>query len=162
MKKTTMTRLLHGALIVCTLLLAGLFFWAIPTYGAYMATTEAPEFAYAYWPCLIWAWCFAVPIFIALIPAWKVCGSISAPGGAFTRANVKSLRLIAILAFVDAVIFPVGMVAVGAMGAGSPGLVVLVTPAVMFACAAVGIAALVLSHLVEDAAVLKEENDFTI
>ena len=162
MSKKTMTTLLRAALIVGAVLLAAVFFWAVPMFGRYMATEEAPEFAYAYWPCLIWAWCFAVPIFIALIPAWKVCGSISAPEGAFTRSNARALRLIAILAFVDAVIFPAGMVAVGAMGAGSPGLVVIVTPAVMFACAAGGIAALVLSHLVEDAAVLQEDNDLTI
>jgi hypothetical protein len=162
MKKKTMTVLLRAALVIGAALLAAVFFWAVPSYGQYMAKVAAPEFAYAYWPCLIWAWCFAVPIFIALIPAWKVFGSISAPGGAFTRANVKSLRLIAILAFVDAVIFPVGMIAVGSMGAGSPGLVVLVTPSVMFACAAVGLAALVLSRLVEEAVEIKEENDLTI
>ena len=162
MKKTTMTRLLHGALIVCTLLLAGLFFWAIPTYGAYMATTEAPEFAYAYWPCLIWAWCFAAPIFAAVIPAWRICSSISSEEGAFTRSNARCLRWIAYLAFADAVIFPAGMLIVGAMGAGSPGLVVLVTPTVMLACVAVGIAFLCLACLVDDAAKLKEDSDLTI
>jgi hypothetical protein len=162
MKKTTMTRLLHGALIVCTLLLAGLFFWAIPTYGAYMATTEAPEFAYAYWPCLIWAWCFAAPIFAAVIPAWRICSSISSEEGAFTRSNARCLRWIAYLAFADAVIFPAGMLIVGAMGAGSPGLVVMVTPSVMLACVAVGIAFLCLACLVDDAAKLKEDSDLTI
>ena len=54
------------------------------------------------------------------------------------------------------------MVILAFMGAGQPGLTVLVTPAVMFVCAAVGIAALVLSHLVDDAAGLKEENDLTV
>ncbi len=162
MKKTTMTRLLHAALIVGTLLLAGLFFWAIPTYGGYMATVEAPEFAYAYWPCLIWAWCFAAPIFAAVIPAWRICSSISTEEGAFTRSNAKCLRWIACLAFADAVIFPVGMLIVGMMGAGSPGLVVLVTPAVMLVCVAVGIAFLCLGCLVDDAAKLKEDNDLTI
>ncbi len=162
MKKTTMTRLLHAALIVGAVLLAGLFFWAVPMFGKYMATMEAPEFAYAYWPCLIWAWCFAVPLFAALIPAWRVFASISAPEGAFTRSNARCLRWIAYLAFADAVIFPAGMLIVGAMGAGSPGLVVLVTPAVIFSCVAVGLAALVLSHLVDEAAGLKEDSDLTI
>ena len=162
MKKTTMTRLLHAALIVGAVLLAGLFFWAVPMYGKYMATTEAPEFAYAYWPCLIWAWCFAVPIFAALIPAWRVCSSISAPEGAFTRPNARCLCWIAYLSFADAVIFPAGMLIVAALGAGSPGLVVLVTPTVIFSCVAVGIAALCLSHLVDEAAGLKEDSDLTI
>ena len=162
MKKITMTRLLHAVLIVGAVLLAALFFWAVPMYGKYMATTEAPEFAYAYWPCLIWAWCFAAPIFAALIPAWRVCSSISAPEGAFTCSNARCLRWIAYLAFADAVICPAGMLTVGAMGAGSPGLVVMVTPAVMLFCVAVGIAFLCLSYLVDDAAKLREENDLTI
>ena len=135
MKKTTMRRLLHAVLIVGGVLLAVLFFWAVPMYGKYMATVEAPEFAYAYWPCLIWAWCFAAPIFAALIPAWRIFSSISAPEGAFTHANAKCFRWISYLAFADAVIF---------------------------SCVAVGLAALVLSHLVDDAAGLKEESDLTI
>jgi len=163
MKKTTMTRLLHAVLVIGAIVLAGAFFWALPMYGKYMATVEAPEFADAYWPCLIWAWCFAAPVFAALIPAWRIFSSISAPEGAFTRSNARCLRWIAWLAFADAVIFPAGMVIVGATtGAGSPGLVVLVTPTVIFSCVAVGLASLVLSHLVDEAAALKEDNDLTI
>jgi len=161
MKKTTMTRLLHALLIVAAVL-AGLFFFAwLPMMGKEMAVAD-PEFAWAYWPCLIWAWVFALPIFAAIYPAWLVFSSISAPEGAFTRLNARCLRAIAILAFADAVIFPAGMVIVGMMGAGSAPLAVLLTPAVMFLCVAVGIAALVLSHLVDDAAEMKEDSDLTI
>lgn len=162
MSKKSMTGWLRAALIVGAMLLGAIFFCLLPQYGQYMAKVEAPEFAYAYWPCLIWAWAFALPVFVALIPAWKVVSSISAPDGAFTRSNVRSLHLIAMLAFADAVIFPAGMLIVGAMGAGSPGLVVLVTPAVMFLCAAAGLVCLVLSRLVDEAVCLREENDLTI
>ena len=161
MKKTTMTRLLHAVLIVAAVLAGMMFFWWLPMMGMEMAFAS-PEFAWAYWPCLIWAWVFALPIFAAVYPAWQVASSISRPEGAFTRLNARCLRAIAILAFADAVIFPAGMVIVGFMGAGQPGLTVLVTPAVMFVCAAVGIAALVLSHLVDDAAEMKEDQDLTI
>ncbi|MBQ2061824.1 MAG: DUF2975 domain-containing protein [Oscillospiraceae bacterium] len=161
MKKTTMTRLLHGVLIVAVLLAGLMFFAWLPMLGKEMAVTE-PEFAWAYWPCLIWAWVFALPVFAAVYPAWLVCSSISAPGGAFTRQNARCLRVISLLAFADAVVFPAGMLILAFMGAGQPGLAVLVTPAVMFVCAAVGIAALVLSHLVDDAAEMKEENDLTV
>lgn len=157
-----MTHLLHVILCIGALIAAGIFFGAVPLYGQYMAQTEAPEFAYAYWPCLLWAWAFALPLFVAVIPAWRVVTSISAPGGAFCRTNVRALRQIAYLAFADGVIFPVGMLIVACMGAGAPALTVLVTPAVIFACAAAGIAALCLSRLVQEAAVLREENDLTI
>lgn len=162
MSKKAMTGWLRAALIVGAVLLCVLFFCLLPQYGQYMARVEAPEFAYAYWPCLIWAWAFALPVFAALFPAWRVVSSISAPEGAFTRSNVHSLRLIAMLAFADAVIFPAGMLIVGVLGAGSPGLVVLVTPAMMFLCAAVGLVCLVLSRLVDEAVRLREENDLTI
>ena len=162
MKKKTMTHLLHVVLIVGAVLLIGVFFIGVPMYGKYMATVAAPEFAYAYWPCLIWAWCFAIPIFAAMLPAWRIFSSISAPEGAFSRANASCFRWIAKLAFADAVIFPVGMLIVGSMGAGSPGLVVLITPAMIFVCVAVGLVMLVLSHLVDEAASLKEDSDLTI
>ncbi len=161
MKKTTMTRLLHAVVIVAAVL-AGLFFFAwLPMMGREMAAAD-PEYAWAYWPCLIWAWVFALPIFAAVYPAWLVFSSISAPEGAFTRLNAVCLRVIAILAFADAVIFPAGMVIVGLMGAGQPGLTVVITPIVMFLCGAVGVAALVLSHLVDDAANLQEDHDLTV
>lgn len=72
------------------------------------------------------------------------------------------LRLIAYLAFADAVIFPVGMVVIALLGGGFAALTLVITPLVTFAAAAVGFACYVLSRLVLDAAVLREENDMTI
>ena len=161
MKKRTMRRLLHGILVVAALLGAVFFFGAVPLAGREIAEAN-PEYAWAYVPCLIWAWAFAAPIFAAVIPCWRVFSGIAAPQGAFTRQNARALRLIAYLAFADAVIFPAGMLAVAFMGAGQPGLTVIVTPVVMFCCIAAGIVALVLGHLVSDAAALREENDLTI
>lgn len=161
MRKTTMTRLLHAVLVVAAIL-AGLFFFAfLPDVGKQLATAD-PEFAWAYWPCLIWAWIFALPIFAVLYPAWLVCASISAQEGPFTRRNARCLRVIAVLAFADAVIFPVGMLTLALNGAGSPALAVFYTPLTMFLCGAVGVVALVLSHLVDEAAGMKEENDLTV
>ena len=161
MKKRTMTRLLHAILVVAVLLGAVFFFVVLPEVGREIGTAN-PEYAWAYWPCLIWAWSFAAPIFAAVIPCWRVFSSICTAQGAFTRQNARALRLIAWLAFADAAVFPTGMVIIGAFGAGQPGLTVIVTPLVMFCCIAAGIAALVLGHLVSDAVALREENDLTI
>ena len=122
----------------------------------------APEFAWAYWPCLVWAWAFAVPIFWALVPAWRVCGSIAVKGMAFTGKNARDLRTVSRLAFADAVIFPAGMLIVAYLGAGSAPLTLLITPLVTFCCLAAGIVLYVLSRLVADAAALREDNDLTI
>ncbi len=110
----------------------------------------------------MWAWAFAVPVFWALFPCWQVFGSIARKGAAFTRENAARLRLIAYLAFADAVIFPVGMVVIALLGGGFAALTLVITPLVTFAAAAVGFACYVLSRLVLDAAVLREENDMTI
>ena len=162
MSKKAMSRCLRAALAIGTVILCAVFFFLLPEYGRVKATVDAPEFAHVFWPCLIWAWAFALPIFAALIPAWRLCSSIGKPDGAFTRANVRNLRIIAVLAFIVAVIFPLGMVIIGFLGAGSPGLTVIVTPTVIFACAAVGLVFLVLGRLLDEAVRLREENDLTI
>ena len=48
------------------------------------------------------------------------------------------------------------------LGGGFAALTLVITPLVTFAAAAVGFACYVLSRLVLDAAVLREENDMTI
>ena len=84
----------------------------------------------------MWAWAFAVPVFWALFPCWQVFGSIARKGAAFTRENAARLRLIAYLAFADAVIFPVGMVVIALLGGGFAALTLVITPLVTFAAAA--------------------------
>ena len=107
MKTKTMSALLRAVLLAAGLLLVVFFFLFLPFYGQ-DTVRYAPEFAWAYWPCLIWAWAFAVPIFWAMVPAWRVCGSIAVKGMAFTGENARDLRTVSRLAFADAVIFPAG------------------------------------------------------
>lgn len=120
-----------GVLLAAGLLLVVFFFLFLPFYGQ-DTVRYAPEFAWAYWPCLIWAWAFAVPIFWAMVPAWRVCGSIAVKGMAFTGKNARDLRTVSRLAFADAVIFPAGMLIVAYLGAGSAPLTLLITPLVTF------------------------------
>ena len=157
MKTKTMSALLRAVLLAAGALLAVFFFLFLPFYGT-DTVRAAPEFAWAYWPCLVWAWAFAVPIFWALVPAWRVCGSIAVKGMAFTGKNARDLRTISRLAFADAVI---GSVRPVRFPAGAP-LTLLITPLVTFCCLAAGIVLYVLSRLVADAAALREDNDLTI
>lgn len=161
MKQKNMSRLLQALLLIAGLLGAVFFFAFLPFYGRELVQC-APKYAALFWPCLVWAWAFAVPVFWALFPCWQVFGSIARKGAAFTRENAARLRLIAYLAFADAVIFPVGMVVIALLGGGFAALTLVITPLVTFAAAAVGFACYVLSRLVLDAAVLSEENDMTI
>lgn len=161
MTRKTMSRLMKAFLLIAAALAALFFFAFLPFYGHELMRTE-PEFAWAYWPCQIWAWLFAVPIFAAVFPAWKIFGSIEKTGEAFSYKNAKAFRFLSILAFSDAVIFPLGMLTLAFMGAGSAALTVLVTPVVIFIAAAVGTACYVMSRLVGEAAEMQDENDLTI
>ena len=88
MKTKTMSALLRAVLLAAGALLAVFFFLFLPFYGT-DTVRAAPEFAWAYWPCLVWAWAFAVPVFWAMAPAWRVCGSIAVKGMAFTGKNAR-------------------------------------------------------------------------
>lgn len=161
MNTKTMTTLLRAVLLAAAVLCGIFFLWFLPSYRQEVQQAD-PEFTWAYWPCLIWAWLFALPIFGAMLPGWRIFGSISAPEGAFTRRNARDMRSISHLAFADALIFPAGMFVLAFMGAGSAPLTIIITPMVIFCCVAVGIVCYVLSRLIGDAAALREENDMTI
>ena len=62
MKTKTMTNLLRLVLIAAAALCGVFFFLCLPSYGQEIVQAD-PEFAWAYWPCLVWAWLFALPIF---------------------------------------------------------------------------------------------------
>ena len=61
MKTKTMTNLLRLVLIAAAALCGVFFFLCLPSYGQEIVQAD-PEFAWAYWPCLVWAWLFALPI----------------------------------------------------------------------------------------------------
>ena len=55
--------LLRIGLVIAALVCAAIFFWFLPEQGRGIART-APEFAWAFWPCLVFAWLFAAPVFL--------------------------------------------------------------------------------------------------
>lgn len=152
--------LLRVGLIIAALVCAAIFFWFLPEQGRGIART-APEYAWAFWPCLIFAWLFAAPVFWGMALMWRVFGRIG-QGEAFCAANAQAMHTVAWLAFFDAVLVPVGVITLGLLGAGSPGLTVILMPAGTMVCAMVGVMALALSRLVADAAALQDDSDWTV
>ena len=67
MKTKTMTNLLRLVLIAAAVLCGVFFFLCLPSYGQEIVQAD-PEFAWAYWPCLVWAWLFALPFAVSLLP----------------------------------------------------------------------------------------------
>lgn len=152
--------LLRIGLVIAAVVCAAIFFWFLPELGRGIAEAD-PEYAWAFWPCLAFAWLFAVPVFWAMTLMWAVFGRIGR-GEAFCRENARALRTVSRLAFCDAVLVPVGVIVLGLLGAGSPGLTVILMPAGTMVCALVGVMAMALGRLVADAAALQDESDLTV
>lgn len=107
--------LLRIGLVIAAVVCAAIFFWFLPELGRGIAAAD-PEFAWAFWPCLAFAWLFAVPVFWAMARMWAVFGRIGR-GEAFCRENARALRTVSRLAFCDAVLVPVGVIVLGLLGA---------------------------------------------
>ena len=106
--------LLRIGLVIAAVVCAAIFFWFLPELGRGIAEAD-PEFAWAFWPCLAFAWLFAVPVFWAMALMWAVFGRIGR-GEAFCRENARALRTVSRLAFCDAVLVPVGVIVLGLLG----------------------------------------------
>ena len=130
--------LLRIGLVIAAAVCAAIFFWFLPELGRGIAKAD-PAYAWAFWPCLGFAWLFAVPVFWAMLRMWTVFGRIG-QGAAFCRENAQALRTVSRLAFFDAALVPAGTMV----------------------CALVGVMAMALSRLVADAAALQDENDLTV
>ena len=152
--------LLRIGLMIAALVCGAIFFWFLPQLGRGIALAD-PEYAWAFWPCLIFAWLFAVPVFWAMAALWTVFGRIGR-GDTFCMENARAMATVSRLAFFDAVLVPVGVITLALLGAGSPGMTVIAMPAGVMVCTLVGVMAMALSRLVADAARLQDESDLTV
>ena len=161
MSRKTMSVLLRIILLVLVTLGLLFFFAFLPFYGAEMAQVN-PEYEWAYIPCLVWAWVFALPLFIAAVPIWRIFGTIRKKGEAFSSKNAKRFLIIAALFCCSGFLFVGGMLAVAWMGAGSAPLTLVIAPMVFLITNTAGFLCYVLSRLVQESAEIREENELTV
>ncbi|MBR6473778.1 MAG: DUF2975 domain-containing protein [Firmicutes bacterium] len=135
------------------------FLLIVPAYGQSIAY-DYPEFAYCYWPWLIFLWVAALPCYAALVLAWKVAVNIG-NDRSFSVENANLLRKVSYLAAGDSAFFFVGNVVLLFMSMSHPGIT-LMSLIVVFFGIAVAVASAALSHLITKAAVLQEDSDLTI
>jgi hypothetical protein len=121
---------------------------------------DYPDFSFCYWPWLILIWVTAIPCYAALIFAWCIANEIG-KDNSFSEKNAALLKKIAHLAIFNSAVFFVGNVALFFLGMNHPGILVC-SLFVVFAGIAIAVAAASLSHLVQKAAELRNENDLTI
>lgn len=161
MSRKSMSFMLHAILLLLVFVMILFFFFFLPFYGSELARVE-PQYAWAYYPCLIWAWSFSLPLFAGAFPAWRIFGSIRTKGAAFSRSNAKAFRQIALCLCCSGFIFPAGMLVLAFMGAGSAPLTILISPLVFLSMNALGFVCYVVSRLVQESAEIREENDLTV
>ena len=135
------------------------YFVVIPSFGQSMVY-DYPEFANRFLPWLVFLWITAIPCYAAFVFGWKIAVNIGRDKS-FSGENAKYLKWIAWLAAGDGIFFFVGNIAMLLADMSHPG-VALLSLIVVFAGVAIAVAAAVLSHLVQKAALLQEQSDLTI
>lgn len=141
--------------------LMGLFlcFWFAPVYGRMLAQKEA-HLAKLFWPCLIYIWIAAIPVYLALYEAWQIFTNIGRDQS-FIRENVHRLKRITRLSIVEVVLYFGAAVILLWVDLVSIQIFIVIF-IILFASMFVSVCASVLSHLVSKSMELQEENDLTI
>ena len=121
---------------------------------------QNPDMANRYMPWLAFLWATGAPCLAALVLGWRIAVNIG-KDRSFSVENAKLLKVISALAAGDAGFFLAGNVMLLLMNLSHPG-VVLLSMLVVFAGAAVAVAAACLSRLVTKAAALQAQSDLTI
>lgn len=159
MSQSSLSKWLKAMIIA--LAMGGLFvcLWFLPVLG--MAVKKAyPEFAYCYYPWLIFLWITAIPCWIALSCSWKIAVNIGR-NHAFTRENGTLFQRISQAAAVDSIFFVVTNIIYLFLNMSHPSIFLL-SLAAGFVGGAVFVVCAGLSTLVTNAAELQEQSDLTI
>ena len=102
----------------------------------------------------------AIPCFLVLVCGFLIANNIG-NDKSFTKENANYLKIIMILAIIDTIYFFVANVTLYIFKMSSP-LIFVISLIIEFAGICISVAAACLSHLVVNAAKLKEESDLTI
>ena len=159
MEQKTLSKWLKLILLGMGICGLAVYLVVVPSFGDSLRS-QYPELAGRYWPWLIFIWVSGIPCYAVLVLGWRIAANIGRDAS-FSLENARFLRSIAVLAALDAAYVFLGNLAMLFLDMSHPG-VVLLSLLVVFAGAAVAVAAGALSHLVRKAALLQEENDLTI
>lgn len=125
-----------------------------------MLVSMYPEFTYCYYPWLIFIWMTGIPCYAVLVFAWKVAVNIQ-KDLSFSMDNSHLMKWIAGMVLGDVAFFFIGNIVLLFLNMNHPSIVIA-SLLIVFIGVAVAVTAVVLSHLIAKAAVLKEQTDLTI
>lgn len=141
---------------ICGLILCAV---VIPVVGRELSGMS-PELGRYFKPWVIFVWVLAIPCFAALIHAWMIFNNIE-KDKAFSMENAKHMEKISYLAGADTIALISGNIVLLILNINHPS-VFLVFLMISIIGIGISVAAAVLSHLIQKAANLQDENDLTI
>ena len=147
------------AIIICAGII-GIFAYACIVYGLCILYAGKTELKAQLTGWLVFALISALPCLAALISAWKIACEISRDNS-FSHKNAKLMRNIAVYAFIDGIYVFIGNLITLALKMSRSSIFIVL----MLATAGgliIAVATACLSHLIEKAAKLKDENDCII
>ena len=158
MSQKSLASLLKGIIICLGLIGIIVYFLILPAFGSRLA--ENQDLESFYWPWQIFLWGTGIPCYGALFEFWGVCGEIQRDHS-FCEENAIRMRTIAFLILGDVAYFFLGNIVLLLCNMNHPATFLL-SLAIAIVGIAIGVAAAVLSHLIQKAAAMKEENELTI
>lgn len=124
------------------------------------AVSMNPELHYMYWPSLIFIWITAVPFYTALFKLWSICEEIY-KDNSFCMKNAVRLKDVCKLALSECILYLLAIILLSFYKVLHPGILIIIL-FIIFIGISVAVVSAALSHLVEKASDLKDENDLTI
>ena len=155
-KMVTWLKFLVIFVAICGLILCAV---VIPVVGRELSGIS-PELGRYFKPWVTFVWVLAIPCFAALIHAWMIFSNIE-KNKAFSMENAKHMEKISYLAGADTIALISGNIVLLILNINHPS-VFLVFLMIGIIGIGISVAAAVLSHLIQKAANLQDENDLTI
>ena len=141
---------------ICGLILCAM---VIPVVGKELSGMS-PELGRYFKPWVTFVWVLAIPCFVALVHAWMIFSNIE-KDKAFSVENAKHMEKISYLAGADTIVLISGNIVLLILNMNHPS-VFLVLLLIGIIGIGISVAAAVLSHLIQKASNLQDENDLTI
>lgn len=159
MNQKTLSRWLKVIIVGMAICGGIIYLYLLPVWAKDLVTVY-PEYTYCYWPWLIVLWISAVPCYLVLYYGWKITVEIE-KDNSFSLINANYLKNISVLAAINSVYFFTANLVFMLLNMNHPGIFAA-SLILVFTGAAITVSAAALSHLVQNAAILKEENELTI
>ena len=159
MKHRELARWLKLLAILSGIVILFLAFLLVPNVAKEMALTRT-KYAHLQMPFNLFVWVSVIPFMLSLLNAWKIFNQIG-QDNSFSKQNAHYLTNISRLSLIELVYYFIGIILLLVFNLLHPPIIIAMA-VVIFIAFALSIITAALSHLVNKAAEIKDENDLTV